>query len=107
LEVGFLIDEFGLPNPQLTPSHETMVAIPAGFRPSQEGFALSEALRDFVHLRVLQKAKTLRKALLCWQKIYDKCYLKHYIKFMQRLEINLKQDSYSQKHESVGNYKKK
>jgi hypothetical protein len=42
-----------------------MVAIPAGFRPSQEGFALSEALRDFVHLRVLQKAKTLRKALLC------------------------------------------
>jgi hypothetical protein len=27
LEVGFLFDTFGLPNPQLTPSHETLVAI--------------------------------------------------------------------------------
>jgi len=26
LEVGFLFDTFGLSNPQLTPSHETLVA---------------------------------------------------------------------------------
>ena len=28
LEVGFLFDTFGLPNPQLTPSHETLAEIP-------------------------------------------------------------------------------
>jgi hypothetical protein len=27
LEVGFLFDTFGLPNPQLTPSHETLCDI--------------------------------------------------------------------------------
>ena len=26
LEIGFLFDTFGLPNPQLTPSHETLPA---------------------------------------------------------------------------------